>query len=41
MTNFIMQLKSDKNYYAEMTQNALKASTHYTFTNAKDYVCHN
>lgn len=41
MMNFIMQLKSDKNYYAEMTQNALKASTHYTFTNAKDYVCHN
>ena len=38
MMNFILQLKSDKKYYTEMTKNALKASTHYTFANANEYV---
>lgn len=40
MVNFILQLKSDKKYYTEMTKNALKASTHYTFANAREYVCY-
>lgn len=40
MMNFILQLKSDKEYYAEMVQNSLNASTHYTFANASEYVCY-
>lgn len=40
MVNFILQLKSDKEYYAEMVQNSLNASMHYTFANASEYVCY-
>lgn len=38
MAIFILRLKADKDYYACMADNALKASEHYTFENAKEYV---